>query len=139
MRCLTRAASSGLLQSAHDCSDGGVAITLAECAFDTGGIGCSVDLPLSTSAAATLFGESASRAVVSVTSANLQKLLQLAAGLGVPAPVDRTHRRCQHHDDDWRAVRRSSVRLPKLNGSGRRRSARYFSGTSSVESTMPII
>ena len=36
---LTRAAAAGLLQSAHDCSDGGVAITLAECAFDTGGIG----------------------------------------------------------------------------------------------------
>ena len=82
---LTRAASSGLLQSAHDCSDGGVAVTLAECAFDTGGIGCAVDLPLSTNAAATLFGESASRAVVSMTGANAQKLLELAAGLGVPA------------------------------------------------------
>ncbi len=33
---LTRAAAAGWLQSAHDCSDGGVAVTLAECAFDTG-------------------------------------------------------------------------------------------------------
>ena len=82
---LTRAAAAKILQSAHDCSDGGVATTLAECAFDTGGIGCHVDVPLSTSAAATLFGESASRAVVSVTAANLQPLLQLAAELGVPA------------------------------------------------------
>ena len=82
---LTRAAAAKILQSAHDCSDGGVATTLAECAFDTGGIGCQVDVPLSTSAAATLFGESASRAVVSVTAANLQPLLQLAAELGVPA------------------------------------------------------
>ena len=82
---LTRAAAAKILQSAHDCSDGGVATTLAECAFDTGGIGYHVDLPLSTSATATLFGESASRAVVSVTSANLQPLLQLAAELGVPA------------------------------------------------------
>ena len=32
-------------QSAHDCSDGGLAITLAECAFDTGGIGLKVDAP----------------------------------------------------------------------------------------------
>ena len=63
---LTRAAAAGWLQSAHDCSDGGVAVTLAECAFDTGGIGFGVDLPPATSAAATLFGESASRAVVSV-------------------------------------------------------------------------
>ena len=42
---LTRAAAAGLVQSAHDCSDGGVAVTLAECAFDTGGIGFEVDLP----------------------------------------------------------------------------------------------
>ena len=36
---LTHAAAAGLIQSAHDCSDGGLAITLAECAFDTDGIG----------------------------------------------------------------------------------------------------
>jgi phosphoribosylformylglycinamidine synthase II len=82
---LTRAADAGLLQSAHDCSDGGVALTLAECAFDTGGIGLAVDLPLVVDATATLFGESASRAVVSVTASNLQALLQMADGLGVPA------------------------------------------------------
>jgi phosphoribosylformylglycinamidine synthase len=82
---LTRAAAAGLLQSAHDCSDGGVAVTLAECTFDTGGIGLAVDLPLVADATATLFGESASRAIVSVNAANLQALLQLAAELGVPA------------------------------------------------------
>jgi phosphoribosylformylglycinamidine synthase len=82
---LTRAAAAGQLQSAHDCSDGGVAVTLAECAFDTGGIGLAVDLPLVADATATLFGESASRAIVSVNGANLQALLQLAAELGVPA------------------------------------------------------
>ena len=42
---LGRAARPGMLRSAHDCSDGGLAVTLAECAFDTGGIGCDVDLP----------------------------------------------------------------------------------------------
>ena len=63
---LTRAAAAGMLQSAHDCSDGGVAVTLAECAFDTGGIGFKVDLPASKNVVSTLFGESASRAVVSV-------------------------------------------------------------------------
>jgi len=82
---LTGAASAGVLQSAHDCSDGGVAVTIAECAFDSGGIGLEVDLPPAAGAASTLFGESASRAVVSVRSGNLQRLLQLAAELGVPA------------------------------------------------------
>jgi phosphoribosylformylglycinamidine synthase subunit PurL len=85
---LTRAAAAQLLQSAHDCSDGGLAVTLAECAFDTGGIGVTVDLAASGSALrppAVLFGESASRAVVSVRPENVPALLQLAGELRVPA------------------------------------------------------
>jgi phosphoribosylformylglycinamidine synthase len=85
--CLTRAAAAGLLESAHDCSDGGIAVTLAECAFDTGGIGFTGAVPAADgeSPAAALFGESASRAIVSVTPANLAAVLALAAELGVPA------------------------------------------------------
>ncbi len=90
---LTRAIAEGLIQSAHDCSDGGVAVALAECAFDTGGIGCEVDLPgleiagasLPVNAAATLFGESASRAIVSIAPAMRSRFMELAASLGVPA------------------------------------------------------
>jgi phosphoribosylformylglycinamidine synthase len=92
---LTRAAGAGLLRSAHDCSDGGVAVTLAECAFDTGGIGFEVDLPAvvgqdpkreePADAIPGLFGESASRAVVSVRPADLNATLALAAELGVVA------------------------------------------------------
>ncbi|HEY7499090.1 MAG TPA: phosphoribosylformylglycinamidine synthase subunit PurL [Vicinamibacterales bacterium] len=82
---LTRAASAGLLQSAHDCSDGGIAVTIAESAFDTSGIGVAVDLPRSISTAGTLFGESASRAVISVKPEHLGKLMALAGELGVPA------------------------------------------------------
>ena len=33
-----------LMRSAHDCSDGGLAVTLAECAFDTDGIGADVSI-----------------------------------------------------------------------------------------------
>jgi len=88
-------ASQGLIKSAHDCADGGLAITLAESAFDTSGIGLVVDVPAATGsdaasvigAAATLFGESASRAVVSVTQADRTAFLQLAAEHGVPALV----------------------------------------------------
>jgi phosphoribosylformylglycinamidine synthase len=91
---LSRAAADGLIQSAHDCSDGGVGVALAECAFDTGGIGFEVDVPgieLSASpspavtVAATLFGESASRAIVSVAPAMRGRFMELAASLGVPA------------------------------------------------------
>jgi phosphoribosylformylglycinamidine synthase len=81
---LSRAASAGLIKSAHDCSDGGVAVTLAECAFDSGGIGLEVDLPAAGGIAATLFGESASRAVVSVRPGDRAALQALAGELGVP-------------------------------------------------------
>ncbi len=78
--------AAGLLRSAHDCSDGGAAVTLAESCFDTGGIGCRVDLPRSGDAlAATLFGESASRIVVSAEAANEAEILRRAAAAGVPA------------------------------------------------------
>jgi phosphoribosylformylglycinamidine synthase II len=95
---LGRAAGAGILRSAHDCSDGGLAVTLAECAFDTGGIGFDVNAPsLANGLAqgvdpasriglvAALFGESASRAVVSVRRADRATLLQMAADAGVPA------------------------------------------------------
>src|SRR5688500_18510100 len=42
---LSRAAAERLIQSAHDCSDGGIAVTLAECSFDSSGVGCTIDLP----------------------------------------------------------------------------------------------
>src|SRR5206468_8423438 len=64
-------ADEALLRSAHDCSDGGLAVTLAECTFDTGGTGVTASISCvdtSRSAAlnrvAALFGESASRVVV---------------------------------------------------------------------------
>jgi phosphoribosylformylglycinamidine synthase len=84
---LGRASASGLLCSAHDCSDGGLAVTLAESSFDTDGIGLEVDLPLVESVIATLFGESASVAVVSVRPEDRATLLHLAADSDVPAKV----------------------------------------------------
>jgi phosphoribosylformylglycinamidine synthase subunit PurL len=84
---LVDAASQGWLRSAHDCSDGGIAVTLAECAFD-GGVGCTVDLAAgSMRDDAVLFGESASRAVVSSSPQHADALLALAAKRGVPAQV----------------------------------------------------
>jgi len=83
-----------LVHSAHDCSDGGLAVTLAECVFGTGGVGAEVSVEgVSVSShrainvAAALFGESASRAVVSASPDNVTEVLQHAARLGVPARV----------------------------------------------------
>lgn len=59
---VTAAIQTGLVQSAHDCAEGGLAIALAESAFDKGfGLNVTVSLP-----AAQLFSETQSRFVLSV-------------------------------------------------------------------------
>lgn len=66
---------AGLLLSAHDCSDGGLAITIAECCFSSLGrnaIGAEIKLESSElSNDAVLFSESPSRIVVSFAAAQL--------------------------------------------------------------------
>jgi phosphoribosylformylglycinamidine synthase II len=82
---LVRTVSSGLLCSAHDCSDGGLAVTIAECAFDAE-FGAEIDVAaVSARVDTALFAESASRAVVTVRSTDAATLLRLASEAGVPA------------------------------------------------------
>ncbi len=90
---LVSAAEASVIRSAHDCAEGGLAVTLAECSFDTG-IGSEVGVPASVGTApsgfadiATLFGESASRVIVSVSPEQVSTLLTMAAEAGVPATV----------------------------------------------------
>src|SRR5262249_12422515 len=78
---VTAAIRDGLVRSAHDVSDGGIAVTLAECCFETGGIGATIDLPQGTE----LFSETASRIVVSVDASKEQEILARAAAARVPA------------------------------------------------------
>jgi phosphoribosylformylglycinamidine synthase subunit PurL len=91
---LVRAISARLVESAHDCSEGGLAVALAECCFESGGVGAVVDLPPASvearpaaRVAATLFGESAGRVIASVQQGRIAPLLALAAELSVPALV----------------------------------------------------
>jgi phosphoribosylformylglycinamidine synthase II len=89
-RLLVAVAREGLIRSAHDCTEGGLAVTLSECAFTTGGVGLSVSLPETAApegwtSASTLFSESASRAVVSVAHEHVDALLSRAKAYGVPA------------------------------------------------------
>jgi phosphoribosylformylglycinamidine synthase subunit PurL len=81
---VTAAAAAGMLASAHDLSDGGLAIALAEaCLY--GGRGCAVALPGDPFTA--LFSESAARALVSVVPGREQEFAALAGEHGVPATV----------------------------------------------------
>jgi phosphoribosylformylglycinamidine synthase len=92
---LVSAVGDGLIQSAHDCAEGGLAVTLAECCFETGGIGADVDVPLTPmpighpdwAVTGTLFGESASRVILSVGASNREQLLERAQRAGVPARI----------------------------------------------------
>ena len=68
-----------LVESAHDCSEGGIAVTLAESAF-ADGVGCRVNLAsLGLPAEFVLFGEDASRIVISCDRGNLPGIQQVAA------------------------------------------------------------
>jgi phosphoribosylformylglycinamidine synthase II len=79
-RLVLAAAKAGLLRSAHDCSDGGMLVALAECCL-LGGIGVRCP-PLQPEAPvrldAALFGESPSRFIVSVPSRAMPELQTLA-------------------------------------------------------------
>jgi phosphoribosylformylglycinamidine synthase len=90
LRVLIEGAATGIIRSAQDCSEGGFAVTLAECCIGTG-FGADVELPGVASATpglgdiATLFSESASRVIVSVAAGREADLLGLAAREGVSA------------------------------------------------------
>jgi len=83
-RTVLRAARSGLLSSAHDCAEGGLAVALAECCI-AGGVGLdAVAIHLAGRADAALFGEAQSRIVVSVAPERAEALLAIAADESVP-------------------------------------------------------
>ena len=78
----------GLIQSAHDCSDGGLAVALAECCVSGPGAarGAVVKLELgSLRRDALLFGESQSRIILSVRPNAVESLLTRASEAGIPA------------------------------------------------------
>jgi phosphoribosylformylglycinamidine synthase II len=69
----------GVVKSAHDCSEGGLAVALAECCFNPEkSFGAEIDLNAGDTPAATvLFNESQSRIVISVEPENLQKTMSM--------------------------------------------------------------
>ena len=76
-----------LVESVHDCSDGGLAVALAEKTFPSG-VGARVNL-LSGELPAqfVLFGEDASRIVLSCDPANVSRIQQVAENCGIDAVV----------------------------------------------------
>jgi phosphoribosylformylglycinamidine synthase II len=88
IECLVNLASTGLILSAHDVSDGGLAVTIAESCFASEGLSADVNLKSEVAegpAEAALFGERGARAMVSLSAASLARLNAVAAQYGVAA------------------------------------------------------
>jgi phosphoribosylformylglycinamidine synthase len=115
----------GLVKSAHDCSEGGVGVALAECCFNPKrSFGAEIDLKASdASAAAALFNEFQSRILISVAPENLQKTMSILQQRQIPfqrlgeVGGDQLLIRvgteklswpiADLHDDWWNAIRRT--------------------------------
>jgi phosphoribosylformylglycinamidine synthase II len=126
----------GLVKSAHDCSEGGLAVALAECCFnpekrigasmDLGGVEAAVSAATNErvrTPAATLFNESQSRIVISVATNDLEKTMSTLRERGVPFEqlgkvggnelrirLDNEDFRwpiADLHDDWWNSIRRA--------------------------------
>jgi phosphoribosylformylglycinamidine synthase len=83
---IREAVSCRLLQSAHDCSEGGLAIAIAESCI-AGNIGAKVTLAEPIPDVAALFAESQSRIVISCTEANTDRVLDILASYNVPFSI----------------------------------------------------
>jgi phosphoribosylformylglycinamidine synthase subunit PurL len=86
-KALVEMIQAGLIDSAHDCSEGGIAITLAESSL-AAGVGAKIDmsgqeLPLEF----VLFGEDAGRVVISCDPANLAGIQQIGAKYQIAADL----------------------------------------------------
>jgi phosphoribosylformylglycinamidine synthase len=87
--CL-RAAEAGLLRSAHDCADGGLAVALAECCFSSlnrEALGATVDLTGEFNLATRLFSETPSRIIISFDESARERVEEIATAAGCPVAL----------------------------------------------------
>jgi phosphoribosylformylglycinamidine synthase len=84
---LRAAIAAGLIKSAHDCAEGGLAVTLAEsCMCGKESFGAEIDFGATGLAPEVLlFNETQTRVVLSAAPGDAEALLSLAAEHGVPA------------------------------------------------------
>lgn len=68
--------------SAHDISDGGIAVALAECCLGYTELGASISLPIQKSKTATYFGESHGRVILSVAPEKKAEAVERAKAYG---------------------------------------------------------
>lgn len=85
---LLKASEIGIINSAHDISEGGLAVALCESCFTpSGSLGVEIKLPESIRKDAILFSESQARAIVSLNETNLKKLEELIESIDLPMEI----------------------------------------------------
>jgi phosphoribosylformylglycinamidine synthase II len=86
--CLS-AIAEGLVRSAHDVGEGGLAVALAECCISgpSPGLGVTIELEGAIRPDALLFGESQSRIILSLRRRHLGRVRELATAADVPFAV----------------------------------------------------
>jgi phosphoribosylformylglycinamidine synthase len=90
VRAVVAAAREGLLRSAHDIAEGGLAVALAECCVSsetTPALGARIEVEGGFRPDALLFGESHARMIVSVRRRHLTRLREIARREDVPISV----------------------------------------------------
>jgi phosphoribosylformylglycinamidine synthase len=86
-KAVVQLTAAGLIDSAHDCSEGGLAVALTRCAFQKE-IGCSVELSSQGLAPEfVLFGEDASRIVISCDPAHVARIKEVVGKQGIFADL----------------------------------------------------
>ena len=85
-RACRKAISERIIDSAHDCSDGGLAVAIAECCI-AGNVGFAGSFTWSGRWDAALFGETESRIIVSLPDSHLEELQRLCTDEGVPSII----------------------------------------------------
>lgn len=86
--CL-EAIGAGIVSSAHDCAEGGLAVALAECCISGEKmVGANIELDgAGIRRDALLFGESQSRIILTVKKEDIERLEEIACGKGAPLEV----------------------------------------------------
>src|SRR4029077_15074833 len=85
IECLVALADVRTVESAHDISDGGLAVTVAESCFAANNLGATISLGESIPAEYALFSERGARCVISVSPTNLAAVLATARQYSVGA------------------------------------------------------
>ena len=89
-QCVLTLIQKGWVESAHDCSEGGLLVTIAECCVTHPSRAFGATIALNQERLrldALLFGESPSRIVISVKEENISKVTQYIQDLGTKVPM----------------------------------------------------